>query len=296
MFTAFRQLQGTVGITCGEQLNGELGISQATDGIEARGQAKAHPLAIDGAILQTGEFRQGPQPRQGRTVQLRQTLLQPAAIDASERRHVSDGANAEQIQGCAQRLGIAQPLRHRSRQDVGQPHTRQTAIGGTGRCEGGMQQSQQRWTLGRNGVVVGNDHLQPQSLSALQGFAGADAVVDSDQQLDALLSQPLHHGGIEAIALALAAGNGRLGLGPQTTQHPHQQSGAGHAIGVVITAHRQGLAFTAGLQQALHRTLQIGEVGLGLRGWIGLQQALQLLLALNPTALQHRHQSRWQRG
>jgi len=101
-----------------------------------------------------------------------------------------------------------------------------------------MQQSQQRWTLGRNGVVISDDHLQPQSLSALQGFAGADAVVDSDQQLDALLRQPLHHGGIEAITLALAAGNGRLGFGPQPTQHPHQQGGAGHAISVVIAAHR----------------------------------------------------------
>ena len=148
-----------------------------------------------------------------------------------------------------------------------------------------MQQSQQRWTLRRDGVVIGHDHLQSQSISTLQGFSRADAVVDGHQQLDALLRQALHHGGIEAIALALPAGNRRLRFGPQTAQHPHQQGGAGHAIGVVIAADRQGLTFTAGLQQPLHRKFKVGEVGLGLRRRIGLQKALQLLFALHPTAL-----------
>ena len=155
-------------------------------------------------------------------MQLRQALLQPAAIHTSQRRHVGDGANAEQIQGCAQRLGVAQSLGHSSRQDVGQTHASQTAVGRARRCEGWMQQSQERWTLRRNGVVIGHDHLQAQPFSTFQGFSRADAVVDGHQQLDALLSQALHHGGIEAIALALPARNRRLGFGPQTAQHPHQ--------------------------------------------------------------------------
>ena len=77
-----------------------------------------------------------------------------------------------------------------------------------------MQQGQVRWHLGREGVVVREDHLNAQLLGPLQGFFGRNSVVHSDQQPDPLGRKPVHHGGIQSIALLHAAGNGCNRLGP----------------------------------------------------------------------------------
>ena len=185
-------------------------------------------------------------------VQLGQTLAQPAAIDSRQWRHVSNGADAEQIKSCAQSLGMAQLPGKGRRQHMGQADTSQTLVWGASWGQGRMQQGQHRRTLLRDGVVIRDDHLHPKRFGTLKRLPGADAVVNGHQQLDAISGQPLDHAGIEPIALALATGDGRLRASPEALQHPQQQGRAGHAIGVVVAADRHPLGALAGLDQTIY--------------------------------------------
>jgi hypothetical protein len=69
-------------------------------------------------------------------------------------------------------------------------------------------------------VVVREDHIEAQGLGPQQRFAGGDTVVHGHQQPHPLAVQALHHGGIEAVAILLAAGDGRLGPGPRRCNTP----------------------------------------------------------------------------
>jgi len=151
-----------------------------------------------------------------------------------------------------------------------------------------------RQLLGQ-GVVVREDHGHPQGLGPLQRLPRRHAVVDGDQQADPLGRQNLHHAHIEAVAILLAAGDRRPGPGPQPLQHPAQEGGAGHAIGVVIPTDRHRLAAAAGLLQALLGPLQVGEVAVGIRGGRRIQQGSDRGRIAMAAAAQQRHQFHRQR-
>ena len=51
-------------------------------------------------------------------------------------------------------------------------------------------------------VVVGDDHCHPELVRAGRGFEGGDAVVHGHDQPGALLAQPLHRGGRDAVPFA----------------------------------------------------------------------------------------------
>jgi hypothetical protein len=144
--------------------------------------------------------------------------------------------------------------------------------------------------LRRQGVVIGEQHIQLEFAGPFQGLAGRDAVVHGDQQPDALLRQPLHHRRVEAIAVVLPAGDGSHRGGAEPLQHPHQQGRAGHAIGVVVAADGHGLPGLAGLLQAPHGALEIGEMAGGIwrRGWV--EQGLDRLGTGEAAPLQYRQQ------
>ena len=140
------------------------------------------------------------------------------------------------------------------------------------------------------GVVVGEDHGDPQGFGPLQGLPGCHAVVDGDQQADVFGRQGLHHAHIQPVAVLLPAGDRRVGPGPQPLQHPAEQGGARHAIGVVVAADRHRLAAPAGLLQALLGPLQVGEVAAGVGGGRRIEQRPDRLGIAVAPAPQQGHQ------
>ena len=177
---------------------------------------------------------------------------------------------------------------------MGQPYSRQAAIGRVLGSDGGMEEGEMGGQLGRQAVVVGENHLQAETISRLQGLDGGHSVVHGDQQADLLGRQSLHHGRIEPVAILHAAGDRWMGHGSEPLQHAHQQGRAGHPIRVVITADRHRLALATGPLQPLNSSSQIGKVPQSIGGRLGLQQLPQLLRVLVPPASQNRKNLRGQ--
>ena len=220
---------------------------------------------------------EGLQADQGAAPQLGQAIDQPAPVDPHQGRHVGDGADAEQVERNLQAIGPAQALAKARGQHVGQANSGQAPIGGVRRGSLGMEQGQ----VGRQGiwnrVVVGEDRLDAEGLGPLQGLEGRDAVVHRHQQGHTLLGQALDHGGVQAIAVIHAAGDGGDGPGSQSLEHTHQQGRAGHAVGVVIPANCYLLALPTGPFEPGHGLGQIGEVATGGRSGGRIEQGPDLL-------------------
>ena len=214
---------------------------------------EANGPGIDGGVVQTSDLLQGLETWEGAVLEPRQTVHQPAAVDPLKRSHVRDGADAEEVQRHGQGLRGATGLGEGPGQDIGDADAGQPPVGRTLGGAVGVEQGAQGWPLLRDGVVIGDDHLQTELLGALEGLPGRHSVVDGDQQPDSVVRELLHHGDIQAIAIGLAAGDGRLGLGPQLLQNADQERRAGHAIGVVVAADRQAFVGFAGLLEALDR-------------------------------------------
>ena len=293
-FAVLGQLHGPFPVFGGEQLHHQLGIPQAAHRVDAWCQLKGHSHGIQGGLPHPGQALQGLQPRQGGSMQPGQPLLQPSPVHPQQWRHVGDGADAEQVERHRRGVLPRQAAGQGHREHIGQADPGETPVGGIGRGAGRMEQRQVGGRLRWQGVVVGEDHLHLQLQGALEGFLGRDAVVDGDQQGDPLAGQALHHGGIEAIAVLLAAGNRRKRPGAKPLQNTHQQGGAGHAIGIVVAADRHRFPGGAGPAQPSHGLGKIGEMGLGVRGGRRLQHVGDRLSADEAASPQHRQQLRRQ--
>ena len=290
------QCQRLLAIGTGEQLHHQLGIAEPAHGIDARRQLEAHGLGIERLLLDPRQPLQGLQSWQGAVLQVGQAVEQPAPVHPQQRGHVGDGADAEQIARHHQLLGPSHGCAQSRRQHIGQAHPGQAPVGRLLGGDGRMQQGQVGRQLGRQAVVVGENHLQAQLPGPFQRLVGGHAVVDGDQQGHPGCCQLLHHRHIEPVAIALAAGNGGPGDGPESLQHSHQQGGAGHAVGVVVAADRHQLAAAAGPLQPLHRRGQIGEVLCCRWSGGGLQQGGHLLGAAQAPAGQYGQQRLRQGG
>ena len=144
--------------------------------------------------------------------------------------------------------------------------------------------------FGRQGVVIGEDHIHSQGGRPLQGLPGRHAVIHRDDQAHAIGRQSLDHAGIEAVAIVGPTRDGGPWPCPEPLEHAHQQGRAGHAIGVIVAADGQAFARAAGPLQPLHRPGEVGEVVMGIGGRGGIQEAAEAALAEVAPASQHRQQ------
>jgi hypothetical protein len=137
-------------------------------------------------------------------------------------------------------------------------------------------------------VVVGQDDINAQGLGPKQRLSGGHAVVDGHEEANAIAMQAIHHGGIESVAILLAAGDGCQGLGPQPSQHPNKERRTGHAIGVVIATNGYSFSGLTCPAQAFNGLIQVGEMLDWIRGVGGIEECLDSLGCIKATPLQHR--------
>ena len=129
----------------------------------------------------------------------------------------------------------------------------------------------------RKGVVVREDHIHLEIFSALQCFFRGHSVVDRDQKSDPLCMELFHHPWVQPIPVIHSAWNRRLGSGTKTAEGSQEQGGAGHAVGVVITANGQSLPRLARRLKACKRRGELGEVVVGSRRVLIAQESLHVL-------------------
>ena len=86
-----------------------------------------------------------------------------------------------------------------------------------------------------------------------------------------------HHPWVQPIPVIHSAWNRRLGSGTKTAEGSQEQGGAGHAVGVVITANGQSLPRLARRLKACKRRGELGEVVVGSRRVLIAQESLHVL-------------------
>ena len=124
----------------------------------------------------------------------------------------------------------------------------------------------------RNGVVISHDHIHIQFSGTFKRFRCSHTVVDGDQKPDSLAMKAIDHGWVEAVAIVNPRGDRGFGPSSQWFKGPQQQSGAGHSIGVVITADSEGFLLLAGKADAFNGSFKIRKVVEGIRQLPGVDQ------------------------
>ena len=180
-FTLPSQFQGPVVVLGGEQLHNQLGIPQAPHRIDPWRDLETHGLGIEGAVVEPGQLLQRLQARQRALDQVGQPIDEPATIHPHQGGHVGDGADAKKVSGHFEPVLTLEALAEGCCEHIGQSNPRQTPVGRINWGSLRMQEGQVWWHLGRERVVVREDHLNAQLLGPLQGFLGRNPVVDGDQ-------------------------------------------------------------------------------------------------------------------
>ena len=144
-----------------------------------------------------------------------QAIDQPATVGSQQRCHVRNGADAEQIPGSLNRFGLVETFSERMGQNKRQTNPSKTSIGGGVRGRLGMNQRPHRATLRRNRMVIRDDDLKTEGLRTMEGFIRRYAVVNGDENADALAMEGVHHAPVQAIAVLHPRWNGRNRIGTQ---------------------------------------------------------------------------------
>ena len=102
-------------------------------------------------------------------------------------------------------------------------------------------------------VVVGDHHVDPRRRSGVDRGRRGDAAVDGDDQAAAELDGPLDVDRLEAVPLAQAVRQDRMGVDAAGAEDGDQERRGGHPVDVVVADHRHPLAGVARRHQARHR-------------------------------------------
>ena len=103
-------------------------------------------------------------------------------------------------------------------------------------------------------MVVGHDHGHAQHLRQANLLVVGHAAVHGYQQAVSLCNFP-HRVAVEAIALAVAAGNAEIHLRAHFPQGFQQDRGCAHAVHVIVAVDHDGRFLRNGLSQQAHRPL-----------------------------------------
>ena len=112
----------------------------------------------------------------------------------------------------------------------------------------------------RDGVVIRDDHFNPQGPGPLQCLRCCDAVVDGDKKIHTVVCERFDHPWVQPITVVHATWDGSYGPGSQRTQGSKQQGCAGHAIGVVVPADGNAFVVRAGFLKSRDRVGEIWEM------------------------------------
>ena len=153
-------------------------------------------------------------------MQMVQPLQQPTAVGPHQRSHIGHRADAKQIPGHADGFWFVQNIGNGMGQHIGQPHAGESAVRRALRGGGRMNERSHGRPLRRDRVVIGHDHLHRQTCGQFEGFPRGNTVINGDQQSHAIVVEPLHHGGIEAISLLHPRGDSGFRLSTQRGQRP----------------------------------------------------------------------------
>ena len=233
---------------------------------------KADVVGIEPTITKPSETLQGFDAFGFAAVKTAESFKQPASVGAGQRCHIRNSADTEQITRHLDGIDPTQLLRHADGQDISQTDTSQPPIRRSLRRCCRMKQCRHRRTVGRNGVVIGHDHIHVQFSGTFKRFRCSHSVVDGDQEADSLAMKAIDHGRVEAIAVVNTRRDRGFGPSSQWFKGPQQQSGAGHSIGVVITADSEVFLLLAGKTDAFNGSFKIRKVVEGIGQLPGLDQ------------------------
>ena len=230
---------GVLPILGQDQSGGGARLAQATGGIEAGRQRKAHgggrqPRRVDGGFAQHGR-----EARPRLAYDLPQTQLYQVAVLVRQRHHVGNGADGHQVCVARQQIRIALTGAH---QLHGHTHARQIRVGvGVAGALAVDEAADLRQGIGAAFVVVGDDHVHADPGGMGRLLHRGDAAVDGDDQAHALGLQRIEGAAVEAVALLIAVGNIVITGQTLPAQVVRQQTGGGDAVHVVVAVDRHGL-------------------------------------------------------
>lgn len=246
---------GFPGVPGQQQAHRILGAAHAAHGVEPRPHPEADVLGAHRAL----HLRRLEQLHQARAVgpgQGVQPALDQQRVLAGQGHHVRHGAQRHQLEQAVQE-GLV-PRRRSGRgveQGLGQleghPDAGQVGIGVVAQAR--MHHRRGRGQALAQGVVVGNDPVQPEGPARLHLRHGAHAAVHGDHQgrppgrrqfADAVQMQ--------AIAVVEAVRDEEPHVGPELVQHAHQQRRGGDAVDVVVAIDADRLVPGQGLADPRH--------------------------------------------
>ena len=193
-------------------------------------------------------------------MQLPQPSLDKGAVLPHQRHHIRHRAHGGKVAAVIQHL-LRRTAVQRSAKLEGYTRAAQTLEGAVVVLPAGVNH---RHSLGqgvRRQMVVGNDQVHAQRSRKVGFFHGRDAVIHRHDESAALVVHGLNGVFGQAVAVPLAAGQHTLDGRAHALEMLVQQGGSGHAVHIVITKNRDGLAVVDGLPDALAGGVHIGQQG-----------------------------------
>ena len=157
-----------------------------------------------------------------------------------------------------------------------------------------MNQRRHRWSLNGNRVVIGHDHLHIEFGGSLQCRNGSNPVINGHEQPDPLGLEAFDHADIQSVTVIHPGGDRSHRVRSESSEGTNQQGRAGHAVGVVIPADRQGFSASAGLGKTFGGRGQIRELLLRIRQLRWIQQMFRSFHCSNPPTLKQAPQRQGQ--
>ncbi len=113
---------------------------------------------------------------------------------------------------------------------------------------------------GRQGVVVGDHHVNPARVGIVNRLVFADAGVAGEDHVCALVDQALQVGQIDPVPRAETVGDVVSHLRARSAQRRDEQGGGRLPIDVEIAPDGDQLALPDGAAEALDGTIHVGQV------------------------------------
>jgi hypothetical protein len=219
-------------------------IDASSRGVDAWAEPEPHVPRGDARARQLRHFLERAHARPGARREDLEPVTNQNAVGSGERHHVGDGGERDQIEQLLEvglrpfhrreeaRLAQRLPQRHaqRERHPAGAEPLRRVVTAGLQRVEHGHRG---RHRLG-HGVVVDDDHLEPQGVGLADLGVRGDAAVERHQHLRTLGRQALDGGDVEPVAFAKPMRNVRAHLEAHVAQERREQRRGAHAVDVVV--------------------------------------------------------------
>ena len=233
-------------------IGGHGGLAQAARGVQTRREAEADAGGADPRRIHAGLPQHGGEARTGIAGQHFKPPPHQIAIFVHQGHHICHGAHGDKIPIALQHgfivalAGADQLQRH--------AYAAEIRVGIAVALLLAVDDGQSvRQGAGLALMVIGDDHVHPDTFGVLCLFHGGDAAVHGDEQGHAVCAQRVQGGAVEPIALLVAIGNIAGAAQPLPAQIVRQQAGGGDAVHIIVSVDGDGLLPGDGAADALHR-------------------------------------------